>query len=695
MHRSVGDVHPAARHSIWHLWRLPRVPALLLLALITLAGGLVRFMHLDRPCLWGDEALVYWRICGTYEEMLTPLKSDGFGPLHYELLWTISRFVKPTPIVLRLAPAICGTLLVPAIYFLARQMLPKSTSLLAAGFAACSGFAFFYSRDAKMYMQTWCFATLSAACLLWWLRSARSTAWLGWVAAGCIACGTHATAMPVVALSPLFLLTQSKVHWRQGLLVVAGLALIFTGPIGYYAKFNEYIENIEEGGWRRSGIFWVDSVNAGMTGPEQLRNAGTALLMGWTWPGAKSEKLIPPGLLTWSKIAASTIAGILLIAMLPWPRRWRPREQDDGPEPGWRVLLWLSLWILVPGYAFYCHSIDNFESPMRWLPAFVTETLGGRWWIVYTVAAVSVYGWFAAAIYQSVRAVRAVRAAAGRVRTVRGTHGRAAGFSGQKPTALPWMDAIEIASKALVVAVLFGALLVVYLVCRSLALDAMLTGRSWHSIWMPRYLGFLWPALAVAVAALLMRLPTRALRAVAIVIVLGVNLAFGTSRFLAGTEPPVDQMAKDVFDAQESESTVRTFTDIPSGDPNPGGGTILSMPGRYYLQLSAWKQPMSPPRFLRSMNEYRYRGGYRPALIAEEIRQAPHVTRIIKWDDFSNEGRNEVAPTDDALSATLSGWRLVSDRWYPVHAFWGWQRRGNFRRREYERVVPLMTGLPG
>ena len=55
--------------------RRPRVPAWLILALITVAGGAIRFTHLDRPCLWGDEALVYWRTCGTYDEMLTPLRS--------------------------------------------------------------------------------------------------------------------------------------------------------------------------------------------------------------------------------------------------------------------------------------------------------------------------------------------------------------------------------------------------------------------------------------------------------------------------------------------------------------------------------------------------------------------------------------------------------------------------------------------
>ena len=47
----------------------------------------------------------------------------------------------------------------------------------------------FYSRDAKMYMDAWLFVTLNLACLLWWFRTGKSTAWLCWIACGAAACG--------------------------------------------------------------------------------------------------------------------------------------------------------------------------------------------------------------------------------------------------------------------------------------------------------------------------------------------------------------------------------------------------------------------------------------------------------------------------------------------------------------------------
>jgi hypothetical protein len=62
------------------------------------------------------------------------------------------------------------------------------------------------------------------------------------------------------------------------------------------------------------------------------------------------------------------------------------------------------------------------------------------------------------------------------------------------------------------------------------------------------------------------------------------------------------------------------------------------------------------------------------------------LQRFVKWDDFTTDGTELVPAREDGLGALLPGWRLVSDRWYPVHTFWDWQRRGDFRRREYERV---------
>src|SRR5262245_33049492 len=73
-----------------------------LLAAITLLGGAIRFATLDRPPLWGDEALTFSRVCGTFDQMMGILQSDGFTPLHYVIYWWLYHGMPIGP--LHLAP---------------------------------------------------------------------------------------------------------------------------------------------------------------------------------------------------------------------------------------------------------------------------------------------------------------------------------------------------------------------------------------------------------------------------------------------------------------------------------------------------------------------------------------------------------------------------------------------------------------
>src|SRR5580704_4831554 len=58
---------------------LPLEPAatrrtILFLLVVTALGCVFRFAWLSRPALWGDEALTFSRVCGTYEQMLDVLR---------------------------------------------------------------------------------------------------------------------------------------------------------------------------------------------------------------------------------------------------------------------------------------------------------------------------------------------------------------------------------------------------------------------------------------------------------------------------------------------------------------------------------------------------------------------------------------------------------------------------------------------
>ena len=618
------------------------------LACVIVAGAAIRFTLLRRPCLWGDEAFVYWRISGTFNELLDRLRDDGFTPLHYELAWALTRRLRPTPVVLRLVPTLCGSLTVPAVYFLARQLLDRRASLLATLLAATSAFGFFYSRDAKMYGELWLLCTLNLGCLLWWLRTGHSTAWLGWVAAGCLAAGFHADGMIFPALSPLLLLTSRRPRWSDALWLTLGLLLIALGPAGYYGTFNTWNQRVENYGWMTSGLNWIDAENEGRTGPAMVRSTLTSFFYGWTYPIPSLQPLVSHRAFLALSGTWFTLAITLLLAMLPWPARWRLRAADAPTQPPWRTMLWLGLLIVPAGYVFYCHSMPLFDGPIDWCNAAFDALPHG-------VQAVVLHRW-GQLILGSLLVATIV-----------------AGITQRSTRA----HAVRFVQIVIVAAVLIGVCEVLYVTLAPMALEADAADRSWHSLWVPRYLGFLWPLLTVGTAALLLRLPTRPVRVTAVSLLVLVNGLMIGRRVFADTEPPVDRMAADVFASQPQNASVRTYTNLGHGDVNPGGGDLMSNPGRYYLQLLGWKQPMSPNAFHLILYGYRLNAGYGNDRIVSDVLDTPRLDDVITWVSYED--------TPPAKLALPSPWTCVSEKTYAVTAYWDWKPKMTYVRREYRR----------
>ncbi len=294
-------------------------PHVLALLLITLFGGILRFSYIDRPPLWGDEAMTYSRVAGTYRELLGQLVKDGFGPLHYSAYWALARVFNMDAFVMRLIPALAGSLMVPAVYFLARQLVSVRTALLASLITACSAYMLVYARDAKMYAHFWLFCTLCMACFLWWMRSGTRLSWLCWIAAGCAMIGTHAPGFVILAIQPLFLLTHAKLKWWKALCFVIGLGVIASGPIGYYAYFNQFQERTEDD-WGNSGITWVQGYNAGRTELQSVLMTTSAFLYSWEWPKVRDYDQFRPWVLTLGQTATWLTLGLLALGAMPWPR---------------------------------------------------------------------------------------------------------------------------------------------------------------------------------------------------------------------------------------------------------------------------------------------------------------------------------------------------------------------------------------
>jgi hypothetical protein len=584
--------------------------------LITLCAVALRLFRLESPPLWGDEALTASRVTGSFRDLLDILQRDSFPPLHYEIYWAIARVFWLTPVVMRAVPVISGILMVPAMYFLARQIVARHTALWVAAFTACSAYMMVYSRDAKMYPHTWLMTTLMAGSFLWWLRRwhdggthLRRIGWMMWVACGLACVGLHATGLFVIALLPIFAITCRRPHWKTGLMTLMGLAVIGIGIGGYYWRFNKVEERTErETIEDASGFGWLTSYNQGRSGPDDVLYATTAYLISWEWPRDVDARLVPRARLTWMETASVALLVLAGLGMFPWPERWRgiapspgtPGEgrgegdfrQPDPPdtsvpdqkitltltlsrstgrgdedgEPWWRILLWLSLWLVVPSYVFYCKSIRGFLGPEDWL-AEPASWFGGRWWPIaaaLALAAALCLFWRPKRWHWAINLLVLMIVAAADVWLI-----AIACRHPQHIVALDWSDAWadpRILAIAVVVLPLLAylaastpwrrvAALAQFLAVAAIVLglcallESMFTDDPDRSWWLPRYMGVIWPAFAIGLCALLARLPSRALRWTAFGILLGVNLSHAGERILDGTEMPIDRLARDLVNS--------------------------------------------------------------------------------------------------------------------------------------------------
>ena len=783
---------PAVRPGIFDRY------SLLWLLLITIAGGLFRFLWIDKPACWTDEAYTFRRLVASFQDLLDVLQYDGFGPLLYEFNWWLAQRLgganHMTPFWLRLLPAATGTLMIPAMYFLARQLVSKRTSLVVALFTASSAYMMAYSHDAKMYMMLWMAVALNLGGLFWWFRSNLRVAWLTWIAAGILVGGTHVPGLIVLALQPIFLLSQKQMHWRKFLAFVAGMAVIASAPLVHYTQFNRMADKIEDEGWGASGVGWVPGVLSGRGGEELALSAASAYMYSWEWPkftyrdddpgnhinrnqaAAGGQMLqgfnINPKIVTGLTTAVCVVFGLCILGAMPWTRRLRGVRLGEEPvQPAWRLVFWLGLWVLLPAYVYYCVSMFGMRLPFvtpgyywdsivgifpgNWFtpkPAAgaalapqsqIVHLLALQWSLVFILA-----GLLCAGLIWSGRVFRIVAAGlagalglmllvffatalwkTGWTRPVGLADGKtgkewlegwrairlvgSAFYDAATRTQMTWAFALILPAvalqlcadtvvdrlkKALQLAVAVGALfgilcLAHYFVSQELKFK---TPQEQGPIWMPRYLGAIWPAFAIAICALLMRLPTRILRVVAVCLLIGVNIAQACGRMFAGTEPPVDKMIAEVFASQEpgtpggpkTRSNFRTYiekTPIKSTHP---AGTWVDLDGanpasKYYAALIRGKA--FDPQVWRNIPLASYVANIwsdtTARSIAADIKRYPYLEHITVWDRFPElpeDPKKQIDGYTKALNSVKAGLAYT----YEGRTYEGREAKSSARERE-------------
>ena len=681
------------------------------------------------------------------ERRRSPQKAPASQPTEKRWMYPAKSLTSPvmmTPFVMRFIPALAGMLMIPAMYFLAVQLTNRRVAMIAATFTAFSAYLLVYSRDAKMYMHLWLACTLSVGCMIWWFRCAkiehggqagmrpfRRLAWMCWLASSIAMVGVHATGAAILGLELIFLVTHLTLYprqWRRAFNGLAALLIALCGILVHHFVFAKFVERVKEN-FDDSGIPWVAHYNRDRTGIDLIKFTASAFTLSWEWPTESIIENIPIRTYKTFTLSCQVLMGVAVLALFPWHLRRRtgamnsanfervesqatspfsgnpeevqsegyshwisqshyqetayvspfPRvDSRDGKVSGVAfgesssparertsavAVFFLLLWLIVPAYAMYCRSIVGFYSPWQIISAAASGVRDGLMPLSPPLKILAGLIPIVAVLWSAV--------AFGSIRR--------------------WL--IRIGLLAGVGALLFLICETVYLVLLAIYRDTTAAEKSWDSVWMPRYLGYVWPAFAILGAILIARLPTRPLRGVVISFLVGINLLNFFWR-VRESEPPTDKIAFDVLASQSADATVRAYTQVRHGfGAPPGAGGVHSFAWRYYMIVYG-KVPANPLHL-------RFPGGgfddsrinviqnISPQFISSDVKKNPRLSRLIVWDKI-NAGWADVNTEDRIRKALGPDWRAIDEKKSTAWDHWTWQEMFIARRRVYIRV-----GSPG
>jgi uncharacterized membrane protein len=159
-----------------------RNTTLAVLAGVTLTGLALRLV-IPRG-IWLDEAISIRQANLSFHDMFENLQfADRHPPLHHVALWLTVRLFGDGELAVRLPSLIAGTLVIPALYLLGRELYDRRTGLIAALLGAASPILIWYAQEARMYAFVTLFGVLALWTQLRVIRNPSAGNWAGYIVA--------------------------------------------------------------------------------------------------------------------------------------------------------------------------------------------------------------------------------------------------------------------------------------------------------------------------------------------------------------------------------------------------------------------------------------------------------------------------------------------------------------------------------
>ncbi len=176
--------------------------------------------------IWLDEAITIHQAHLSLHDLFRNLYfGDRQPPLYHLTLWLTIRAFGDSEFAVRLPSLIAGTLVIPVLYALGRELYDRRTGLIAAAFAAISPLLVWYSQEVRMYEFVSLFGLLA---VLTQLRVIRNGTMLNWAA---------------------YILATAALLWSHyfGLLLIGVQQLVFVGVLVHRRRSGEPVRPLALG----------------------------------------------------------------------------------------------------------------------------------------------------------------------------------------------------------------------------------------------------------------------------------------------------------------------------------------------------------------------------------------------------------------------------------------------------------------
>jgi hypothetical protein len=189
--------------------------ALLVLGGLVLAGLALR-LAVPRG-IWLDEAITIHQARLSLHDLFQNLyQGDRQPPLYHLVLWLTIRAFGHSEFAVRLPSLIAGTLVVPVLYGLGRELYDRRTGLLAAAFAAVSPILIWYSQEVRMYEFATLFGLLALLTQLRVIRRGTMIDWAAYILATAALLWSHYFGLLLIGVQQLVFIGVLVIRKRAG-----------------------------------------------------------------------------------------------------------------------------------------------------------------------------------------------------------------------------------------------------------------------------------------------------------------------------------------------------------------------------------------------------------------------------------------------------------------------------------------------